>query len=114
MTKALCIIAILFTLVGAVGFAMSIDDIKDAKKTSEFWEESARDNYDNHLIAAEADKYLAAYTSQVIISVVTLVSGIVVGVFFLALAKIISVLESIRDKRVDMVNHLSNETSVSV
>lgn len=108
MTKALNIIAIFFILVGVIGFITSMDGIKEAKRTSVFWEQSARENYDNNLIAAEALQKQSAYTTQLTTSIVILVSGIVVGVFFLALSKIISILESIRDKKINLQDSVSN------
>jgi len=113
MTKALNIVAIFFIVVGVVGFLISIDDIKDAKETSEFWDKSASKYLDNSLISAQADDKALAYTNQIILSVVTLVSGVVVGVFFLALSKIISVLESIRDKKFDVIPQTNTTSSAS-
>jgi hypothetical protein len=113
MTKALNIIAIFFVLIGVIGFIVSIDGIKETKRTSDFWKQSASENYDNNLIAAEAIQKKSAYTVQLTTSIVILVSGIVVGVFFLALSKIISVLESIRDRKIDVQNPVSNTPILS-
>ncbi|WP_010281033.1 hypothetical protein [Bacillus timonensis] len=95
MIKVLRGVGILFILVGIIFGMTQISDLMDQYDDVKYWEEAAEENYDNSLIE---DRYLTLnelYKSSLIFTFATIVSSIVSGIFFLALATIIDLLQKL-------------------
>ncbi|MGE8000323.1 hypothetical protein ACQKOF_16910 [Lysinibacillus sp. NPDC093190] len=96
MAKLVLQITSVILIVSAIIFALSqIPSLKDEREDMKYWEEATHKHYDNNLIE---DKYFVlkdAYTSHLTTTLVSALSIVLTGIFFLAIAKIISLLQEI-------------------
>lgn len=82
LEKTLKYIGIISIIVGILIPLFNIGELKDLKRSADFWEDSYNSNYDNSLIEAEY-KYKKNEYDNAFDSVVTLsLSGVISGVLF--------------------------------
>jgi|GEM_PF-1028718 len=98
MKYVLVITGALFIIAGLVFGISKISSLSDMKEDVEFWESSAKTNFDNYLIEGRYDSLNAAYKSDLTMTVSLTVSGVISGIFFLALAAIIDLLSKLNRK----------------
>ncbi|MFJ3387449.1 hypothetical protein [Lysinibacillus sp. NPDC086135] len=83
-------------IVSAIIFALSqISSLKEEREDMKYWEEVTRKHYDNNLIEERYFVLKDSYTSHLTTTLVLAISIILTGIFFLAIAKIISLLQDI-------------------
>ncbi|WP_255504953.1 hypothetical protein [Lysinibacillus sphaericus] len=83
-------------IVSAIIFALSqISSLKKEREDMKYWEEATRKHYDNNLIEEKYSVLKDSYTSHLTTTLVLAISIILTGIFFLAIAKIISLLQDI-------------------
>jgi len=86
-------------IVTAIIFSLTqISSLKEEKKDMEYWEEAANEHYDNNLIEEKYFVIKNMYTSHLTTTLVSAISMVLTGIFFLAIAKIISLLQDIKSK----------------
>ncbi|MGE7675426.1 hypothetical protein ACQKMV_17880 [Lysinibacillus sp. NPDC094403] len=83
-------------IVTAIIFALSqISSLKEEREDMKYWEEAAHKHYDNNLIEERYFVLKDVYTSHLTTTLVSAISIVLTGIFFLAIAKIISLLQEI-------------------
>ncbi|WP_053483891.1 hypothetical protein [Lysinibacillus sp. FJAT-14745] len=83
-------------IVAAIIFALSqISSLKEEREDMKYWEKAAHKHYDNNLIEEKYFVLKDAYTTHFTTTLVSAISIVLTGIFFLAIAKIISLLQEI-------------------
>lgn len=86
-------------IVTAIIFSLTqVSSLKEEREDMKYWEEATIEHYDNNLIE---EKYFALkdiYTSHLTTTLMSVISIMLTGIFFLAIAKIISLLQDINSK----------------
>ncbi|MFJ7733720.1 hypothetical protein ACIQXF_17785 [Lysinibacillus sp. NPDC097231] len=96
LVKLVLQITSIILIVTAIIFALTqISSLKEERKDMKYWEEAAHKHYDNNLIEEKYYVLKDIYTSHLTTTLVSVISIVLTGVFFLAIAKIISLLQDI-------------------
>ncbi|MFD2703933.1 hypothetical protein [Salibacterium lacus] len=95
MKRILQIIGIVFIASGLIFGLTQISNLNEQHETVQYWKDSADESYDNELIQQEYRTIQSAYKTDLTLTLGTVLSGIISGVFFLALATIIALLQRI-------------------
>lgn len=96
LVKLVLQITSVILIVSAIIFTLSqISSLKDERKDMKYWEEATQKHYDNNLIEEKYFVLKDSYTSHLTTTLVSAISIILTGIFFLAIAKIISLLQDI-------------------
>ncbi|KAB0444237.1 hypothetical protein D0439_08955 [Lysinibacillus fusiformis] len=83
----------------AIVFSLSqISILKEEKEDMEYWEEAAKEHYDNNLIEERYFVFKNIYSSHLTTTLVSAIFMVLTGIFFLAIAKIIALLQDINSK----------------
>lgn len=99
LMKILLYISSILLFVTAIVFSLSqISSLKEEKEDLKYWEEAANEHYDNNLIEERYFVIKNTYTSHLTTTLVSAISMVLTGVFFLAIAKIIALLQDINSK----------------
>ncbi|MFF2155786.1 hypothetical protein ACFVVQ_10760 [Paenibacillus chitinolyticus] len=99
MVKVMYSLAAIFVLCGVIVFGLNVGELSDLKKNNEYWEKSASKYSSNNLISAEAATHKQNYVFKMIFTIMPLISGIISGLVFFAIGKILSLLYQIRDSQ---------------
>lgn len=92
-------IGILFVLVGIIYGSIKVSEVREDKVFVDFWRDKFMENFDNELIENEYLKVKSEYETRLVFSIAIIVSGIITGVFYIALGAIISLLNKIANKQ---------------
>ncbi|WP_375106253.1 hypothetical protein AB9L15_07255 [Lysinibacillus fusiformis] len=85
--------------IAAIVFSLSqISILKEEKEDMEYWEVAAKEHYDNNLIEERYFVVKNIYSSHLTTTLVSAISMVLTGIFFLAIAKIIALLQDINSK----------------
>ncbi len=98
MKRVLQITSIIL-FVSALIFSLSqLSSLKEEREDMKYWEKAANEHYDNNLIEERYYIFKDSYTSHLTTTLVSAISIVLTGIFFLAIAKIISLLQEISSK----------------
>ncbi len=99
LMKLVLQIASYILFITAIVFSLSqISILKEEKEDMEYWGEAAKEHYDNNLIEERYFVFKNIYSSHLTTTLVSAISMVLTGIFFLAIAKIIALLQDINSK----------------
>jgi hypothetical protein len=86
---------VLFIAVGLIYAISQFSSLKEQHGDVQYWKESAEENWDNNLIEERYISLKAIYQSSLSATLITFVSSVVSGIFFLAMSSIINLLQQL-------------------
>ena len=95
MKTVLQVTAILFIFSGVFFGITQIESIKEISDDVSYWKDQAEKNYSNNLIKAEYINLENKLNSSIVFTIATVLSGLISGIVFLALASIIHFLKEL-------------------
>ncbi|MGE7093219.1 hypothetical protein ACQKII_17545 [Lysinibacillus sp. NPDC048646] len=88
-----------FLIVVSILFGLTqISSLNEEREDMKYWKEAANENYGNDLIEEKYILLKDIYVSHLTITLASIISVILSGIFFLALASIITLLQEINSK----------------
>ncbi|RJE88881.1 hypothetical protein D3P07_13045 [Paenibacillus sp. 1011MAR3C5] len=113
MKTALQITGVIFILAGVIFGITQISGLKEIKEDVDYWERAAARSSDNYLIEQRYLTEKASYESKLVLTISSVVLGIITGLFFLALATIINLLQKLVNKQISTPGvHLNHTETV--
>jgi hypothetical protein len=87
--------SVLFIVVGFIYAFSQFSSLKEQHKDVQYWKEAAEEEWDNNLIEERYNSLNNSYKSSLALTLIPFLSSIVSGIFFLALASIINLLQQL-------------------
>lgn len=96
--RTVMILGAIFLLSGLIFGVSQISSLKEMKKDVAYWKQAAKEASDNYLIEDRYDSLKATYKSDLSLTILVTIAGIISGLLFLALSTIIDLLEKLHKK----------------
>lgn len=108
------ILGVLFILSGLIFGVSQISSLKEMKKDVAYWKQAAKEASDNYLIEERYDSLKATYKSDLSLTILVTIGGMISGILFLALSSIIDMLEKLnkKDYTVTIPNNQSTQPPI--
>lgn len=95
MKRVLQITSVILFVTAIIFSLTQVSSLKEEREDMKYWQDAANEYYDNNLIQEKYFAFKDIYSSHITLTLVSGLSIVLTGIFFLALAKIISLLQEI-------------------
>ncbi|REK74642.1 hypothetical protein [Paenibacillus paeoniae] len=110
MKTALQVTGVFFILVGVIFGITQISGLNELKEDVGYWERAADRSSDNYLIEERYLMEKERYESKLVLTISSVVVGLITGLFFLALSTIINLLQKLVNQEISTPSVQVNRT----